>query len=221
VRVFAFVDCQKAEFAVKTLCRVCRVSTSGYYDWAGRVAAGPSVAEVDEAELVEMIRLVHRESRGRYGEPRVTAQLAYDGVAVNHKRVERLMAAEGLSGRCGRRKARTTVRDPAALPAPDLVERDFHRDSLDELWVGDATYIPTDEGWLYLATVIDACSRRLVGWSIADHLRTELCADALVAAVGTRDGKANIAGVIFHSDYAGVYVKPRSLDVACVGGLTD
>ncbi|MDQ3980235.1 MAG: IS3 family transposase [Actinomycetota bacterium] len=200
MRVFAFVSRQKAEFAIKTLCRVCRVSTSGYYDWAARQAAGPSPAEQAEAELVEQIRLVHKESRGRYGEPRVTAQLARDGVVVNHKRVERLMAREGLAGRCGRRRVRTTVADPAAVPAPDLVERRFEQQTLDALWVGDVTYIPTGEGWLYLATVLDACSRRLLGWSVAEHLRTELCLDALVAAVGCRGGKVHIGGVVFHSD---------------------
>jgi transposase InsO family protein len=205
VRVFAFVHRQKADFAVKTLCRVCRVSSSGYYDWAARAAAGPSDAELAEAELIEMIRLVHKESRGNYGQPRVTAKLARDGVVVNHKRVERLMAQEGIQGRCGRRKVRTTVRDPQAEPAADLVQRHFGQTALDALWVGDVTYIPTDEGWLYLASVLDACSRRLLGWSITDHLRTELCLDALEAAVGCRGGKAAIEGVIFHSDHGCQY----------------
>jgi len=200
VKVFAFVGRQKAEFPVKTLCRVCRVSTSGYYDWAARQAAGPTPAQRAETELVEQIRLVHKESRGRYGQPRVTAQLARDGVVVNHKRVERLMAREGIQGRCGRRRVRTTVADPEALPAPDLVQRRFEQQGLDALWVGDVTYIPTDEGWLYLATVLDACSRRLLGWSMADHLRTELCLGALEAAVGCRGGKAHVRGVVFHSD---------------------
>lgn len=99
MRIFAFVHRQKAEFAVKILCRVCRVSTSGYYGWAARQAAGPSENERAEAELIESSRLVHAQSRGRYGEPRVTAQLARDGMAVNHKRVERLMARDGLQGR--------------------------------------------------------------------------------------------------------------------------
>ena len=205
MRVFAFVLRQKADFPVKTLCRVCRVSTSGYYDWVERDAAGPTVAEAAEADLVERIRLVHAESRGRYGEPRVTEQLARDGVVVNHKRVERLMAREGLQGRCGRRRMRTTIADPTKVPAADLVKRQFNRDELDQLWIGDATYIATDEGWLFLATVIDACSRRLLGWSITDHLRTELCLDALSAAVGTRGGKRNVAGVIFHSDHGTQY----------------
>ena len=133
---------------------------------------------------------------------------------MNHKRVERLMAANGISGRCGRKKMRTTVRDPAAALSAIWSTGASTRRALDTLWVGDATYIPTDEGWLYLATVIDACSRRLLGWSMTDHLRTELCLDALEAAVGTRGGKHYIDGVIFHSDHGCQYtadVVPRRL----------
>ena len=170
-----------------------------------RSRPGPSDAERDDAEVLERIRRIHRRSRGRYGEPRITAQLARDGEPVNHKRVERLMAANGIVGRCGRKKIRTTVRDPAAVLSADLVNRRFEQTVLDTVWVGDATYIPTDEGWLYLATVIDACSRRLLGWSMTDHLRTELCLDALDAAVGARGGKADIDGVIFHSDHGCQY----------------
>jgi transposase InsO family protein len=200
VKVFAFVDRQKADFAVKTLCRVCRVSRAGFYDWAAREAAGPTAGQVDEAELVAKIRLVFQAARGNYGEPRVTAQLARDGVAVNHKRVARLMAAHHLMGRCGRRKVRTTFQDRGAEPFPDLVARDFVRDGLDQLWVGDLTYVATDQGWLYLSGVSDACSRRLLGWSITDHLRVDGPLDALLAAVDCRGGKANVAGVVFHSD---------------------
>ena len=205
MRVYAFVDAQKTDFKVATLCRVCGVSTSGFYDWVERMRVGPSSAERDEAEVLERIRVAHRNSRGRYGEPRITAQLARDGVAVNHKRVERLMAVNGITGRCGSKKVRTTVRDPAAALSADLVNRRFEQATLDVVWVGDATYIPTDEGWLYLATVIDACSRRLLGWSMTDHLRTELCLDALHAAVGARGRQALVDGVIFHSDHGCQY----------------
>ena len=220
MKLYAFVDAQKTDFKVTTLCRVCGVSTSGFYDWAARVAAGPSDAERAEAEVLERIREAHRKSRGRYGEPRITAQLARDGVPVNHKRVERLMVADGLSGRCGRKKIRTTVRDPAAALSADLVNRRFEQTVLDTLWVGDATYIPTDEGWLYLATVIDACSRRLLGWSMTDHLRTELCLDALHAAVGTRGHKATIDGVIFHSDHGCQYTADSFRDACAELGVT-
>jgi transposase InsO family protein len=132
----------------------------------------------------------------------VTAQLAREGIPVNHKAVEAEMARQGLRGRSSRRKMRTTRRDPSKVPAVDLVGRDFERANLDQLWIGDATYIWTDEGWLYLATVIDACSRRLLGWSITDHLRTEVCLDAIEAAVATRGGRRNLArGVVFHTDH--------------------
>lgn len=200
MRVFAFVDRQKAEFPIRTLCRVCRVSTSGYYAWAAREAAGPTEAHLAEEDLVAKIRLVHEESRRNYGEPRVTGQLARDGVVVNHKRVCRLMARAGIRGKGGRRKVRTTVQDPNATPFADLVERDFVRQELDQLWLGDLTYITTDEGWLFLTGVSDACSRRLLGWSITDHLRTDGPLDALAAAVECRGGVASVTGVVFHSD---------------------
>lgn len=220
MRVFAFIDDQKTDFDVKTLTRVCGVSASGFYAWAARTAAGPSGAEQADAALVERIRRVHRRSRGAYGAPRVTAQLARDGQRVNHKRVERLMAEHGMSGRHGRRKLATTTRDPDAAPAADLVRRDFAQPALDLLWVGDVTFIPTGQGWLFLATVIDACSRRLLGWSIAEHLRTELCLDALYAAVGSRGGRRNISGVVFHSDHGCQYTSGAYRSACQLAGIT-
>ena len=218
MRIFAFVAAQKADFPVRTLCRVCRVSASGFYAYAARVAAGPSPADAARAAAAGHIARVHAASRRRYGSPRVTAQLAREGIVVNHKAVEREMARQGLAGRCSRRKIRTTRRDPSRRPAADLVRRDFSRSHPDELWVGDATYIWTDQGWCYLATVVDACSRRLLGWSITDHLRTELCLDALQAAVAARGGRRNLAsGIVFHTDYAEVGVKPGNLRMACSG----
>jgi transposase InsO family protein len=139
----------------------------------------------------------------------VTAQLAREGIVVNHKAVEREMARQGLTGRCSRRKIRTTRRDPSQVPAADLVRRDFARSRTDELWIGDATYVWTDEGWCYLATVVDACSRRLLGWSLTDHLRTQLCLDALAAAVAARGGRRSLAaGIVFHTDHGST--PPRS-----------
>ncbi|HEX3426068.1 MAG TPA: IS3 family transposase [Acidimicrobiales bacterium] len=218
MRVFAFVDRQKADFAVRTLCRVCRVSTSGYYTWAAREAAGPTTAQRAEEDVVAKIRLVHDDSRRNYGEPRITAQLARDGVMVNHKRVARLMAKAAIRGKGGRRKVRTTVQDPNATPFTDLVERDFVRHGLDQLWFGDLTYVATDEGWLYLSAVTDACSRRLLGWSITDHLRTEGPLDALHAAVDCRGG--DVAGVVFHSDKGCQYTS-ADYTAACAGyGVT-
>jgi transposase InsO family protein len=202
VRIFAFVAAQKADFPVRTLCRVCKVSASGFYAYAARLAAGPGPAAAARQAAAVHIARVHAASRRRYGSPRVTAQLAREGIVVNHKAVEREMARQGLAGRASRRKIRTTRRDPSQAPAADLVHRDFARPGTDELWIGDATYIWTDEGWCYLATVVDACSRRLLGWSITDHLRTQLCLDALLAAVAARGGRRNLAaGIVLHTDH--------------------
>lgn len=204
MKVFAFIDAQKTDFDIKTLCQVCSVSRSAFYDWAAENGSGPDDAVWDEALVANLIFDIWKRSRGRYGAPRVTAQLCRQGRPVNHKRVERIMVELGIAGKCGRRKARTTIRDPEAKPAADLVKRDFNRDRPDQLWFGDITYIPTDEGWVYVASVLDACSRRLLGWSIADHLRTEICTDALRSAVATR-GRARLDGVVFHSDHGCQY----------------
>ena len=115
------------------------------------------------------------------------------------------MALHGIKGRCGRRRVRTTIRHPHARPATDLVNRCFTRQQLNELWVGDITYIPTGEGWLYMSSVLDACSRRLLGWSLAGHMRTDLVTDAPEAAVGRRGGRHRIRGVVFHGDHGSQY----------------
>jgi len=204
VKVFAFIDSQKTDFDIKTLCDVCAVGRSSYYDWVDSRSTGPDEAAWDEAMVANRVFDIWLRSRGRYGVPRVTAALWRAGVRINHKRVERIMAELGIAGRCGRRKLRTTVRDPNPQPASDLVKRDFGRDRPDQLWLGDMTYIPTDEGWLYVASVLDACTRRLVGWSIADHMRAELCTDALRAAPATR-GRVRLDGLTFHSDHGCQY----------------
>jgi transposase InsO family protein len=217
-RVYRFIRCESGNFAVARLCQVCEVSRSAYYDWLGR-PDGPSEALVEEAYLADRIFEVWRRCRGRYGAPRVTAALRKQGVEVNEKRVARLMGELGIAGRCGRRKIRTTWRDPAAEPAADLVERDFTADEPDELWVGDITYIPTDEGWLFMASVLDVCSRLIVGWSIADHLRAELCVDALAAASASR-GKGSFVGTVFHSDHGCQYTS-GDFKACCQGmGIT-
>ena len=219
MRVYRFIDCQKAEFAIKTLCRVCEVSRAAYYAWASAEEAGADEATWDEAILANRIHDIWARSRGRYGVPRVTAQLWRQGSEMNHKRVERIMAELGLHGACGRRKLRTTVRDPDAAPAPDLVQRHFAAPEPDTLWIGDLTYIPTDEGWLYLATVIDTCSRRLLGWSMADHMRTELCTDALNAA-GVMRGRCRFEDLIFHSDHGCQYTSGEYKRLCKLMGIT-
>jgi putative transposase len=154
---------------------------------------------VRDAELTGKITEVHRTSRGTYGAPRIHAVLRRDGDRCGRRRIARLMRQAGLAGRHRRRQQRTTIPDPHAAIRPDLVLRDFQPDpaAVDRRWCGDITYIPTDEGWLYLATVIDIASRRIVGWATAGHLRTELVANALRAACRSR---RPTGAVVFHSD---------------------
>ncbi|WP_190816453.1 IS3 family transposase [Saccharopolyspora pogona] len=171
---YRFISAHRAVYGVKRLCRVLEVARSGFYAWLERGPARQTRA-AEEAELVEAIREVHGDSHGAYGSPRVTAELRSSGRSVNHKRVERLMRQQEIVGCHQRKRKRTTVADPAAPPAPDLVGRDFTASELDQRWCGDITYLPIADGdYLYLATVIDICSRRLIGWSIADHLRADL-----------------------------------------------
>jgi putative transposase len=174
------------------MCRVLGVSPSGYYAWRKRPLAPRARAD---AALTAQIQVVHRESRGTYGAPRIHADLVAQGVRVGRKRVARLMRTRGLHG-VSRRKFRTTVRDEAARPAPDLVDRQFTAAGPDRLWVADITYVPTWAGFLYLAVVLDAWSRRVIGWAMATHLRTELVLAALDMAVAQR----RPTDVIHHSD---------------------
>ncbi len=183
----------QAVHSVRTMCRVLDVSPSGFYAARNRP---PSVRSEADAELTVRIRAIHERARGTYGVPRVHAELAADGTHVGKKRVARLMRAASLEGVSRRRRKFTTVRDPNAGPAPDLVERDFTATGPDQLWVADITYVPTWAGFLYLAVVLDVWSRRVVGWAMDTHLRTELVLDALNMAVGQRQP----ANVIHHSD---------------------
>ncbi len=185
-------------YPVVTMCRLLGISASGYYAWQGR--APSTRAESDEA-LLDRIREIHRISRGTYGAPRIHAELVARGCAVGRKRVARLMRRAGLRGISRRTGARTTTRDARARAAPDLVERDFTADAPDRLWIADITYIPTWAGFLFLAVVLDAFSRRVVGWSMANHLRTRLVLDALDMALWQRRPD----GVIHHSDQRSQY----------------
>jgi putative transposase len=187
------VKAHQAAHHVATVCRVLEVSPSGYYAWHRR---SPSARAQTDAGLIAQIRIVHERSRGTYGAPRIHAELAAQGVSVGRKRVARLLQAAGLAGVSRRAFVTTTRRDPAARPAPDLVQRTFTADGPDRLWVADITYIPTWAGFLYLAVVLDVWSRRVVGWAMATHLWTELVLDALNMAVGQR----RPTQVIHHSD---------------------
>ncbi len=197
--VFRFVEREKAAYPVTTLCRVLGVSPSGYWAWRGRARSLRAAADDD---LAERIRSIHRASRGIYGAPRVHAELAAAGIGCGRKRVARLMKSAGLAGVHRRRSVRTTRRDPGATGAPDLVERDFHASGPDRLWVADITYLPTWAGFFYLAVVVDAWSRCVVGWSMASHLRTELVTAALDMALSRRQPTA---GLVHHSDRGSQY----------------
>jgi transposase InsO family protein len=196
---YRFIQEEKAAFPVATLCRVLQVGRSGYYAWARR---GVSARATADAALTAQIGAVHARSRRTYGAPRVHAELRAAGVRCARKRVARLMRAAGLVGCHRRRRARTTIADPAHTPAPNLVARAFTASAADRLWIGDITFVPTGEGWLYLAVLLDAHSRRVVGWAMADHLRAELAADALAMALGRR---RPAAGLVHHTDRGSQY----------------
>jgi putative transposase len=182
-------------------CRVLNVSRSGYYKWCARPA---STREQDDELLLKHIERIHADSRCTYGSPRVHAELTLGlGMAVNHKRVERLMREAGVQGLYRRRRSHTTVRDPAADPSPDLVNRQFTTDAPDRLWITDITEHPTEEGKIYCAAVMDAYSRLIIGGSIASHMRTELVTDALGMAILRR--QPNPDATIIHSDHGSQY----------------
>jgi putative transposase len=193
------VKTNQARYAVRVMCRVLGLSPSGYYAWLSRP---PSARARRDAELVGKIRRVHEDNREVYGRPRIFAELKEEGERVGEKRVGRLMKQAGIWGVSRRRRGpKTTRRNADARPAADLVERDFSADGPDRLWVADITYIPTWAGFLYLAVVVDAWSRRVIGWAMATHLRTELVLDAMNMAVYQRRPE----GVIHHSDQGTQY----------------
>jgi putative transposase len=197
---YRLIDAEKAHHPVSQLARVLGVARAGYYAWACRP---PSDRSRSDALLGEQIRQIHDRSRGTYGAPRIHAELRLGlGVHVSRKRVARIMCEHGLQGVHRRRRGGLTRRDPAATPAPDLVQRRFAPPGPDQLWVADLTQQRTDQGWLYLAVVLDAFSRRVVGWSMADHLRTELVLDALEMAISQRQPPP---GLVCHSDHGCQY----------------
>ena len=199
---FQFVEDHHHAWGVKRLCQVLEIARSSFYKWrAGRAAR--AARERADAALAERIRAVHAEWDGTYGRPRITAELRDDGELVNHKRVGRVMRKFGIAGLRLRKRQVTTVPEPSATPVPDLFRRDFTASAPNMKYVGDITYLPVGDGeFLYLATVIDCFSRRLVGWSVADHMRTSLVTDALRAAEATR---GSLAGAVFHSDHGAQY----------------
>jgi putative transposase len=188
----------QAMFPIQTMSKAFGVSRAGYYAWLGRE---PSARSRADANLTERIRSIHKASRETYGTPRVHAELVDAGIRVGRKRIERLMKAAGLVGVSRRKGARTTFRDERVRPASDLVDRNFHAEAPNQLWVADITYVPTWAGFLYLAVVLDAFSRRIVGWAMGHDLKTQLVLDALNMALTQR----RPVDVIHHSDQGSQY----------------
>ncbi|WP_437499251.1 IS3 family transposase [Sorangium sp. So ce1099] len=196
---FEFIDAEKAHYPVLVLCAVLLVSRSGYYGWAKR---SESARAKSDAQLSVQIRAVHHKSRGRYGSPRIHAELRARGMRVGKKRVERLMRAQRLAARRKRRFRRTTDSRHNGPIAPNVIERQFDARTPNQVWVTDVTYIPTGEGWLYLAVILDLFSRRVVGWAASAFNDRALALSALAFALGTR---RPAPGLVHHSDRGSPY----------------
>ena len=210
---FRLIGAEKAQHPVSLLCGVLGVSRSGFHAWLRRT---PSKRWVSDVRLLELIHAIHAESDGSYGSPRIHAELRARDVRVGRKRVERLMRRHSLSGLAKRRRGKTTIRVPGVRPAPDLVGRDFRPAEPNRLWVADLTEVSTWEGKLYLAVVLDCFSRRVVGWSMAEHMRSEFVVEALEMAVRRRKPAA---GLVHHSDQGSQYVSLRFAERCRVAGI--
>ena len=191
---YRFVAAERASYPVRLLCRVVGVAASGFYAWLQR---RPSRREQQDHSLAERIAAVFAASRRTYGSPRVHAELQAEGVRVSRKRVARLMRTAGLAATIGRRLPRTTDSDHGRPVAPNLLEQKFAADQPDRVWLADISYIPTDEGWLYLAAIKDLATREIVGWSMSDSLEAGSACEALRLAIQRRRPPA---GLIHHSD---------------------
>lgn len=209
------IDAEKANFPITMMCRCLGVSPSGYHAWRTRE---PSEHAKHDEQLRERIKAVHHTSRGTYGSPRVQVELAAEGFEVSRKRVARLMAQEGIVGRERRAFKKTTDSDHDDPIAVNVLGRDFETDAPDKAWVADITYIRTHAGWLYLAVVLDLYSRRVVGWSMAEHMRTELVLNALRMALGSRSPHPE--GLVFHSDRGSQYAASDYRDALDAAGIT-
>ncbi len=200
---FAFIDVEKASYPMRILCRVLQVSRSGYYAWRVRK---PSARDLEDERLRPKVVEAFKTGRGTYGSPRVRDELVDQGFEIGRKRVARLMREMGLQGVSPRKFRVTTNSDHDHPIAENVLDRNFEASGPNEKWATDITYIWTAEGWLYLAVVMDLFSRRIVGWSTADHLETGLCLDALQRALSHR---TDVEGLIHHSDRGVQYASDR------------
>ena len=211
---YRFIVAHRATYPLALLCRVLSVARSGYDAWLRRSVSARQ--QVDQ-QLTEQITTIHQQSRQTDGSPRVHAALHHTGVRCGRKRVARLMRQAGLVGCRARRRTRTTHSDPAHSPAPNLLERRFTVAVPDQVWVGDITDIPTWEGWLYLAVLIDGCSRRVVGWAMAEHLGGDLTRAALTMSLVRRRPES---GLIQHTDRGSQYTASAYREVLHAHGVT-
>lgn len=211
---YAWIAGERSRFPVVRLCTLLEVSRSGFYAWQRRPA---SARARRDTQLVVALHASYAHHRGKYGRPRLTRDLREAGYRVNHKRVRRLMLREGLAAQRRRRFVRTTDSRHALPVAPNLLERDFGASAPNQKWVTDITYVDTDEGWLYVALVMDLFSRRLVGWAMSDRIDTRLTMDALALALGLRDPPA---GLLHHSDRGSQYCAHNYREVLKNRGIT-
>ena len=197
---YQFIGDQRTMFPVVKMCEMLQVSTSGYYDWRKRT---PSAREQENQRLLLELRLLEVATRHRYGSPRMHQELRDRGWWVNRKRVEKLMKTHGIRARRHYRRVRTTQSDPSLPVSPNLLNQHFHFEEINRAWVGDVTYIPTREGWLYLAIIMDLCSRKIIGWATGIHNDRELARRALHMAFRNRRMEKN--GLIHHTDRGSPY----------------
>lgn len=202
---------------IKRMVELLGVSRSGFYDWRDRRDAAPGPREQRREDLAAAVVAAHHASDGVYGAPRITAELRDAGVRVSRKTVAKVMAGLRIQGVSPRPWKVTTRRDPEAAAHPDLVNRVFDTGELDRVWISDITYLATGEGWLYLAAVRDACSRRVIGWAVEDHMRTELVTAALEMAVQSRGERPE--KVVFHADRGSQYTSGEVAAFAVENGL--
>lgn len=211
---YLFIEAEKHNHAISLLCRVLEVSRAAYYRWKACPLSPRAAANL---VLVEKIRKAHADSNGTYGSPRIHAELVDQGVKASRGRIARLMASADIVGRRGRRRVRTTIAAKRPAPFADLVRRRFYADRPNKIWCGDLTYVPTAEGFLYLASVIDVYSRRVIGWAVATHMRADMVCDALRMAIANRRGQ--VRGVVFHSDRGAQYGAKSFMDLANQAGV--
>ena len=214
--IYRFIDTEKANYPIRVLCRVLDVPQSSYFDWnrQGRLAAGQRAAA--DAMIVTEIREVHAWSDGTYGAVKICDRMRKQGRRISCRRVAELMAEHQIYGVCGREPGvKTTVRDRCSWPFPDLVERRFQPCRPDVVWYSDITYIWVGGRFWFLATVIDAATKQVVGWAFADHMRTDLVVQALHAAVRRRGNRIR-AGIIFHSDRGSQYTSTEFGDICAL-----